>query len=176
MYSVKSTKWSTCSSFLPTLRCVEKAERIHLACIVDKSMSVTLSPLHPPPYAEECSAFISLICWTDCRRESCNQWFVIYLLFSLALMQSNTRSRLFEVLALGVVSWKWSLFCVNMFAGASMQIVAASSYKIKSVNLMIWKSRLCNICKQNGAANAICSSCTWKWKLVLMSLKWKALH
>lgn len=44
-------------------------------------------------------------------------------------MQLDTRSRLFEFLAHGLVSWKWEIFIIDLFEGAEMQIVASLSSK-----------------------------------------------
>lgn len=50
-------------------------------------------------------------------------------------MQLDTRSRLFEFLAHGLVSWKRELFIIDLFEGAEMQIVASLSSKSNNLHL-----------------------------------------
>lgn len=95
-HGVKGTKWSARSPLLLTLSCVGKAGSVLLK-------SVALPPFHHR-LRSVCLAFIGPICWTYCWRKSCSQWLVIYLFVLPALMQSITRSRLFEFLAHGLVS------------------------------------------------------------------------
>lgn len=84
-------------SFLPTLHCIEKARTALLESV----------PL--PLFHHRLFAFIWLICWTGCWRKTCNQW-LISLNSSSAVMQSNTRSRLYEFLAHGLVSGMSMIF------------------------------------------------------------------
>lgn len=90
---------------------MKKAERIHLACIVDKSMSVTLPA---PPY-------------TECVLPSSHSFVGLTAGGNAAIMQSNTRSRLFEFLALGLVSLEEFV----LREGAGMLIVVPSFCRTK---------------------------------------------
>lgn len=123
MYNAKSTYDQHTVPNCPHCTVLKRQSAFNSPVLLSRCPSLFLpSTLHHRLW-RECAL---LICWTDCWRESCNQLFVIYLSFSPALMQLETRSRLFEFLAHGLVSWKWELFCINLFEGAGMQIVATS--------------------------------------------------
>lgn len=113
---------------------MEKAECIH-SIVKSQRLSLFLPSTLHHWLSSEWALPQSVICWTDCWRESCDHWSVIYLLFSPAPMQLDTRSRLFEFLAHGLVSWKWGLFIIDLFEGAEMQIVASLSSKSNNLHL-----------------------------------------
>lgn len=95
---------------------VEMAERIHLY-LYYWQIAVHHSSSPPPStigWGESTLGVGSLICWTDCWGIAAIIDLSFIFLYLPALMQLDTRSRLFEFLAHGLVSWKWEV-CIGLF-------------------------------------------------------------